>query len=103
MIKENLCILENEKLFRKFCQCMDKRYECKSAFGCSTDKYTECISCPLARAFMVMHLMRLKNLPLGEAFRLCERKETATLNIREILKQLTQPLVYSQQCNPTKT
>lgn len=88
MPRVNNCPLCNLPLFAKFCKRMDKEFGCKSAFGCATDAYMNCLTCPLAMAFSVKHLMDIKKLPLGESFRLCQRQSIDAVRAREIIRDL---------------
>ena len=81
------CLLCNTALIRKFCKLMDREFGCKSAFGCTDNLYFECISCPLVLAFNVKYVMDMKNIPLGEAFRICLRSDVDAVKGREILAE----------------
>ena len=60
-------ILKNPKQFSQFCKRFNNGYKCRRVYGCN-------ISCPLWFAKECQYMADNKNMPLGEAFRLCERK-----------------------------
>lgn len=74
-------LLKDQKLFRKFCQRRNKDYKCAEIFGCEHQV------CPLAHANETEYLMNIKNLPLGEAYRLAERASPTKEWAQEILRQ----------------
>jgi len=88
------CPICNLTLLVKFCRAMDKELGCKSAFGCTTDDYAHCISCPVAMMFTVKNLMDIKNLPIGEALRLSFRQDVDAKKAREILREALQDKKY---------
>ncbi len=94
MPRTSNCPICNPTLTTKFCHLQDKEYGCKEAFGCKTDDYSRCISCPFAMAIIAKYLMDLKELSLGEAFRLCLRQEIEAQKAREILRELLQDKKY---------
>lgn len=92
--RKDTCPICNFTLISKFCKQMDREFGCKEAFGCTTDKYGHCITCPLAMAILVSNLMDLKNLSMGDAFRLCLRQDTNAVQIREILREALKDKKY---------
>lgn len=58
--------IRNHRARSKFCEKQNKYYGCKDAYMCR-------VSCPLYHWSETLRLMDLKNLSLGEAFRLSER------------------------------
>ena len=87
MARINNCPICNPVLIGRFCRGLDREFGCKDAFGCKTDSYGRCISCPFAMAFTVKFLMDEKNLPIGEALRLSFRAEASAKQAREILRE----------------
>jgi len=84
-VKYKLCIIEDQRLLRKFCEAMDRHYGCKRAFGTSRDRYGSCVACPLATAEAAMYLMNLKGLPMGEAVKQTLRNPISGEEAFEIL------------------
>ena len=84
-MKYRQCILEDQRLLRKFCEAMNRHYGCKSAFGTSKDGYGQCAACPLACAEQAMYLMNLKNMPMGEAVKATLRGPISGEEAHEIL------------------
>ena len=74
-------LLKDQKLLRRFCQRRNKDYKCAEIFGCEHQV------CPLAHANETEYLMNMKNLPLGEAYRLAERASPTEEWKKEILRQ----------------
>lgn len=74
-------ILKNRKLLRKFCQRRNKDYKCAEIFGCTNQV------CPAAHLSETEYLMNMKNLTLGEAYRLAERTSPTEEWAREVIKQ----------------
>ena len=88
------CILEDQRLLKKFCEAMDRHYGCKRAFGTSRDGYGQCKACPLATAEAAMYLMNLKNMPMGEAVKQTLRGPVSADEAHEILQ------AYARQPRP---
>ena len=80
------CILEDQRLLRKFCESMNRHYGCKAAFGTSNNSYGHCMACPLATAEAAQYLMNLKNMPLGEAVKATLRGPVSAEEAHEILQ-----------------
>ncbi len=76
-----ISLLKDQKLLRKYCQRRNKDYKCAEIFGCEHQV------CPLAHANETEYLMNMKNLPLGEAYRLAERSSPTREWINEILRE----------------
>lgn len=93
-MSETNCPICNLAQLSKFCRQMDREYGCKEAFGCTTDNYGHCITCPLAMAIVTFHLVDLKNLSIGEAFRLCLRQDVGAVQQREIIRERLQDRKY---------
>lgn len=87
-MRYKLCILEDQRLLRKFCQAMDRHYNCKQYFGTSQDSFGQCKACPLATAEQAMYLMNLKGLPMGEAVKATLRGPVNDLERWEILRDV---------------
>lgn len=78
-MKEQKVDIRNHKARNKFCVRQNKYFGCKEAHMCN-------ISCPLWHWYEVVLQMDMKNLPLGEAFRLSYRKSISAEERREIFK-----------------
>ena len=64
-MEERVSVRDN-RARSKFCIKQNKSYGCRDAYMCN-------VSCPFWRWYETIRLMDLKNLSLGEAFRLSER------------------------------
>lgn len=85
-MKYRVCILEDQRLLRKFCEAMERHYGCRTAFGTSRDQpFGACVACPLACAEQAMYLMNLKNMPMGEAVKATLRGPISGEEAHEIL------------------
>ena len=94
-MKYKACILEDQRLLRKFCEAMTRHYGCRDAFGTSRDQqFGACKACPLATAEQAMYLMNLKGLPMGEAVKATLRGPISAEEGREILQ------AYARQPRP---
>lgn len=74
-------ILKNQKQFAKFCKRFNSEFKCRRVFGCN-------ISCPLWFAKEVQFMTDTKNMPLGEAFRLCMRSGISKPIAENILQEI---------------
>ena len=94
-MKYKQCILEDQRLLRKFCEAMSRHYGCRAAFGTSKDQpFGACKACPLACAEQAMYLMNLKNMPMGEAVKATLRGPISADEAHEILQ------AYARQPRP---
>jgi hypothetical protein len=93
------CILEDQRLLRKFCEAMTRHYGCRQAFGTSKDQpYGACKACPLATAEATQYLMNLKNMPMGEAVKATLRGPVSADEAHEILQAYArQPRPYPEE------
>jgi len=85
-MKYRVCILEDQRLLRKFCEAMDRHYRCKRYFGTSRNSYGQCLACPLATAEQVNYLINLKGLPMGEAVKATLRAPVSEVERWEIMR-----------------
>jgi hypothetical protein len=71
--------IRDHKARNKFCDKQNKLYGCENAYMCN-------ISCPLYGWYETLRLMDMKNLSLGEAFRLSTRKSPTAEERRKIFR-----------------
>lgn len=74
-------IIKNRKYLNKFCERRDKLFNCRKVYGCN-------VSCPLWHLIETQRLMDLKNLSLGEAFRISIRKGIPKIRARKLFEEV---------------
>ena len=79
-MRDRVSLLSDQRLLRKFCQRRNRDYRCAEIFGCQ-------IACPLAHANETEYLMNLKNLALGEAYRMFERQPISEEEGKQIIRE----------------
>lgn len=72
--------IRNQKARGKFCQYMNRIFGCRDVYMCN-------VACPFYLWGEVIDLMDLKNLPLGEAIRLCVRASIDREDGKKIIKE----------------
>ena len=94
-MREKVYLLRDPKRLRKFCQRRNKDYRCADIFGCN-------IVCPLAHLRETEYQMNLKNLELGDAYRMFERspisKEEGKQIIQDKLKEAQAEKGKEERC-----
>jgi hypothetical protein len=90
------CILEDQRLLRKFCLSLDKHIGCKHAYGVNKDFHGQCTVCPVAILEQACFLMNFKGMTLGEAVKAAVRAPIPEDGRWEIIKGLVEKADYPE-------